>query len=131
MSFVFNSSKIFLLIIIIPIIFIDSKSTSIIAQTFINEIVVAEGTVTHILGVHTAEIAYHSGYLLKNHYWIVSPSKQKSNLFIEPDSLAKNFEDKKVHVEGIFTQIPGKKINSYSFIAPYYVILVDTIYTIE
>ena len=131
MSFVFNSSKIFLLIIIIPIIFIDSKSTSIIAQTFINENVVAEGTVTHILGVHTAEIAYHSGYLLKNHYWIVSPSKQKSNLFIEPDSLAKNFEDKKVHVEGIFTQIPGEKINSHSFTAPYYVILVDTIYTIE
>ncbi len=131
MNFVFKSSKPFLLIIIIPIIFINTKSSTSIAQSIINENVVAEGTVTHILGVHTAEISYHSGYLLKNHYWIVSPSKQKSNLFIEPDSLAKNFQDKKVHVEGIFTQTPGKKINSYSFIAPYYVILVDTIYTIE
>jgi hypothetical protein len=77
------------------------------------------------------EISYHSGYILKNGNWIISPGEQISNVFIEPNSLAKNFQNKKVHVEGLFTQIPGKKINSYSSRAPYYAILVDTIYTIE
>lgn len=131
MSFIFNSCKIFLLIIIIPIVLINSNNTLSVAQSTINKKVVAEGTITHILGVYTAEISYHSGYALKNPNWIVSPGDQKTKVFIEPSSLAKNFQDKKVHVEGLFTQIPGEKINSYSFTAPYYVILVDTIYSIE
>jgi len=131
MSFVLISNKIFLLIIIIPIIFINSKSSTSIAQSFINENVVAEGTVTHSFGINTMEISYHSGYLLKNLNWIISPGEPKAKVFIEPDSLAKNFQDKKVHVEGFFTQVPGEKINSHSFTATYYVILVDTIYTIK
>jgi len=131
MSFVFNSSKIFLLIIIVPIIFIDSKITSIGAQSFINEEVVAEGIVTHIYSAQTPEISYHSGYVLKNPYWIVRPREQKSHVFLKPSSLVKNFQDKKVHVEGLFTQIPGKEINDYTFIASYYVIMIDTIYCIE
>ena len=109
MSFVFNSSKISLLIIIIPIIFIDSKITSIGAQSFINEEVVADGIVTHIYPAQTPEISYHSGYVLKNPYWIVRPREQKSHVFLKPSSLVKNFQGKKVHVEGLFTQIPGKK----------------------
>lgn len=131
MSFVLNSSKIFLLIIIIPIIFINSKSITCIAQSFINEKVVAEGTVTHSFGINTMEISNNSGYLLKNLNWIISPGEPKAKVFIEQDSLAKNFQDKKVHVEGFFTQVPGEKINSHSFTATYYVILIDTIYTIE
>jgi len=131
MNSVLNFSKVFLLIVITQLIFTASKSGSIVGQSFLSERIVGEGTVIHIWGSHTAEISYHSGYILKNPDWIIPPPERIATVFLEPLSLVKNFQDEKVRVEGLLTKIPGEKINDYTFIASYYVIMVDTIYCIE
>ena len=83
MSFVFNSIKKILLVSLVLLIYANSKSGSIVAQSFINEDVVAEEIVKYIYFTQTPEISYRSGYILINPYWVILPKEQKAIVFLE------------------------------------------------
>lgn len=83
MSFVFNSIKIILLVSLVSLIYANSKSSSIVAHSFINKDVVAEEIVTSIYFTQTPEISYHSGYILNIDYWVNPPKEQKAIVFLE------------------------------------------------
>lgn len=128
MNFNLISGKIFLIVIIILMSFINNKNDTIGNHLYVNSKVIGEGMVTHIKSSNTQEIFNHSGFILKNPLWKISPEKEKSVVFLEPDSIVKIYQDKHVHVEGFYTKIPGKKVDDITYINSYDVIIVDTIY---
>lgn len=101
-----------------------------------NSIVSAKGIVEYFLSgqnrVYPGTIN-HSGYILKYPIWDSSYEEEQRLKFIEPDSIAKKYEGKKVYVRGLYKRIP----TVYSIYENeagrkgYDVILIDTIYVIR
>ena len=101
-------------------------------NTGINTRVIAEGIVTIIHGYGTAEIQYPSGYVIEGPVWIVSPPAKCSIIYLRTNiNLLNKFVDKKVHVEGEFISVPGRKISEANYTSGYDAINVDTIYCVN
>jgi hypothetical protein len=125
----------FILLIIIPSCYTvveqrRDETSTINKESSINSKVLAEGLVKYFESPIFQTI-HHSGYLLQNLVWIVPPEEQRVFVFLEPNELVKNFEHEHVRVEGLFSKIPGRRINSYTYVNEYYIIMIDSIYVLK
>ncbi len=120
-----------LFVLFFLIIFVSHKNISNTPISSGNIKVVGKGTITYVIPSFSPEVGNHIGYILKNPTWEIPPKEERFRTFLEPDSIIKNYLNQYVHIEGTQYKIPGKKINSYTFINPYDIIVVDKIYVIN
>lgn len=129
-----NSFKV-LIVITIVCTSVFTNSTPIINYKInINSKVIVEGILTDIAGGGTREILFPSGYAIKYPVWIVSPTTPTSStiIFLDSNNFSfRDFIDKRIHVEGEFFNVPGRKISNIHFTKPYDKIVVDTIYCVN